>query len=349
MPYSRPTLPEIINRVRADVISRLAQDDVLRRSDAEVYSRVLAGVTHSLYGFIDWLSKQLIYDTAEDEILDRWASIWLTVPRKPAAAATGTVTLTGQVGAVVASGALLQALDGVQYQTTAPVTFTGTSAVANVEAIVPAAAGNRAAGQTLTMATPVPGVQPGALASALVGGADAESNEALRARLIARIQTPPHGGSAADYVAWALEVPGVTRAWCYPLELGAGTVTVRFMRDNDSGSAIPDAGEIAAVQAYINTLKPVTANLTVLAPVATPLNLTIAVTPNTPAVRQAVQEELADLIRREAVPGGTLLISRIRAAISAAAGESNYVMSVPSADVSLATGQITTLGVITWA
>lgn len=349
MPYSRPTLPEVIARVRADVISRLAQDDVLRRSDAEVYARVVAALTHGLYGYIDWLSRQLIYDTAEGEILDRWASIWLTVPRKPAASATGTVTLTGQVGAVVPAGAPLQALDGVQYLTTGATTFTGTSVVANIEALVPAAAGNRVAGQTLTLVTPVAGVQPGALASALVGGADMETDEALRVRLISRIQTPPHGGSAADYVAWALEVPGVTRAWCYPLELGAGTVTLRFMRDNDSGSAIPDAGEIAAVLAYINASKPVTAQLTVVAPVATPQNFTIAVTPNTPAVRQAVQEELADLFRREAVPGGTLLISRIRAAISAAAGESNYVMTVPAADVVLTTGLISTLGVITWA
>lgn len=348
MTYSRPTLPEMINRVRADVISRLAQDDVLRRSDAEVYARVVAAVTHGLYGYIDWISRQLIYDTAEEEILDRWASLWLAVPRKPAAVATGSVTLTGLGGAVVPAGALMQALDGVQYATVNEVTFVGTSAVANIAAVLPAAAGNRVAGQTLTFATPVAGVQSGALASELVGGADRESDEALRARLLGRIQTPPHGGSAPDYVSWALEVAGVTRAWCYPIELGAGTVTVRFMRDNDSGSAIPDAGEVAAVLAYINAVKPVTAQVTVVAPVAVPLNLTISVTPNTSAVRQAVQDELVDLIRREAVPGGTLLISRIRAAISAAAGEQNYTMSTPIADVVNTTGNITTLGTITW-
>lgn len=348
MPYSRPSLPEIINRVRSDVISRLAQDEVLRRSDAEVYARVVAGVTHALYGFVDWLSRQFIYDTAEDEILDRWASLWLTVPRKPAAPATGFANFTGSVGAVIPVGALLQALDGVQYQTTAGTTLTGTTAVLAVEAVVPAAAGNRAAGQTLTLATPIAGIQPAAVATALSGGADQEGNDALRARLIARVQTPPHGGARSDYVAWALEVPGVTRAWCYPLELGPGTVTVRFMRDDDAGSAIPDAGEVAAVLAHIDPLHPVTAALTVVAPVAAPLAFTIAVTPNTAAVKAAVQAELDDLIRREAEPGGTLLLSRIRAAISAAAGESNYVMTVPAADVVSATGNITTLGVITW-
>lgn len=347
MPYSRPTLAELVNRVRSDVISRLTQDEVLRRADAEVYARVLAGVTHGLYGFIDWLSRQVIYDTAEGEILERWASIWGVI-RKPAAAATGTVTLTGLTGAVVPAGSPLQALDGVQYLTVAEVTFTTTSAVVSVAASVPAAASNRATGQTLTLVNPVAGVQPAGLASALVGGADEETDDALRARLIDRIQTPPHGGSSADYRAWALEVPGVTRAWCYPLELGPGTVTVRFMRDDDSGSAIPDAGEVAAVQTYINNLRPVTAQVTVVAPVAAPLNFTMSVLPNTAAVKAAVAAELADLIRREAEPGGTLLLSHIRAAISAAAGENNYVMTVPSADVVSPVGTITTLGTITW-
>jgi len=348
MPFSRPTLAEIVNRVRADVISRLTQDEVLRRSDAEVYARVLAGVTHGLYGFIEWISRQVIYDTSEGEYLERWASIW-GVARKPAAAAGGTATLTGLVGAVVPSGTLWQALDGVQYRSTADVSFVSTTAQVSLEAVVPAAAGNRAAGQLLTIASPVAGVQPGALAAELGGGADAESDDALRARLLQRIQTPPHGGAAADYRAWALEVPGVTRAWCYPLELGPGTVTVRFMRDDDSGSAIPDAGEVALVQAYINERRPVTAQVTVVAPVAVPVNFTLAVTPNTAAVKAAVQAELADLIRREAEPGGTLLLSHIRAAISAAAGETNYVLSAPTADVVSSLGNISTLGVITWA
>jgi uncharacterized phage protein gp47/JayE len=78
-------------------------------------------------------------------------------------------------------------------------------------------------------------------------GSDEESTDELRARLLARLQNPPHGGNATDYEAWAKEVSGVTRAWSYPLELGAGTVTVRFVRDDDA-SPIPDAGEVAAVQ-----------------------------------------------------------------------------------------------------
>lgn len=345
--FSRPTLADLIQRVNNDVLSRLATDDVLRRADAQVYARVMGGVAHGLYGFIEWLANQVIYDTAELEYLERWCSIW-GVTRIPAAAATGSVTFAAQAGSVIPAGTLLQALDGVQYALTANATITAPTATAPIAAVVPAAAGNRVTGQTLTLVSPVVGVQPTATAGTLSGGADLETDDALRDRLLTRIQQPPQGGAAYDYIAWALQVAGVTRAWCYPDELGLGTVTVRFARDLDA-SPIPDAGEVAAVQAYIDARRPVTAKVTVVAPVAVPLNFTITgLTPSNATVQAAVQAELADLLLREAVPGGTLLLSHLRAAISAAAGETDYVLTAPAANVVNTTGNMSTMGTITW-
>lgn len=348
--FNRPTLAALVERMRTDVLSRMAADDPLRRADAEVYARALAGSVHGLYGYLEWLSNQVIYDTAEAEVLERWASIW-GVARKGAAQASGTVTFAVLAGAVVPAGTLLQALDGVQYQTTADATISLPSATAPVVALLAVAAGNRLAGQSLTLVSPLPGVQQIATAGLLSGGADVETDDALRARLLARIQAPPQGGAASDYVAWALQVPGVTRAWVYPQELGAGTVTVRFVRDDDGTGAaiIPDAGEVAAVQAYINARRPVTAALTVVAPAAVALNFTITgLIPSTTAVQAAVQAELRDLLLREARPGGTILLSHLRAAISAAAGEDDYVLTAPVANVTNTVGNMTTMGTITW-
>ena len=61
----------------------------------------------------------------------------------------------------------------------------------------------------------------------------------------------------------------MTRAWCTPNGMGAGTVVVRFVRDDDD-DPIPDAGEIEAVRAHIEAQRPVTAELFVL-PVAKPV------------------------------------------------------------------------------
>ncbi len=350
MTFARPTLPDLIARAIADIESRLTGTDAsVRRSNLNVLSRVHSGATHGLYGYLEWLSQQLIYDTAEAEYLERWANVW-GITRKPAAYAVGNVTFTGTSGSVIVAGTVLTRADGGEFTTNADATLAGGTATAAVTAINAGADGNTAAATSLSLTSPIAGVNSAAVVAAggLTAGTDAETDTALRARLIARVQQPPHGGASFDYVTWALEVEGVTRAWVYAQELGLGTVTVRFVRDDDTPSIIPDSTEVAAVQAHIDAMRPVTAAVTVVAPVAVPLNFSIAATPNTTVVKAAIEAELTDLIRRESVPGGTIPLSHIREAISIAAGETNYTMSTPSADVTNTAGNMTTMGTITW-
>jgi len=206
------------------------------------------------------------------------------------------------------------------------------------------------AGQPLTFLSPVAGVNATAIVAAggIIGGADEEGDESLRARLLGRLRAPVRGGSASDYVAWALEVAEVTRAWPYANWNGLGTVKLLFVMDGRD-DIIPEAGDVAVVAAHIAALRPVTADVTVTAPVADPLDFAIALTPNTMAVQDAVAAELRDLIAREAEPGGTILISHIREAISIAAGETDHVLASPAANVTAAAGAIVTMGDITWS
>jgi uncharacterized phage protein gp47/JayE len=350
MPLTRPTLPQLIDRNVADIESQLTGSDArLRRSNLNVTARVVAGAAHGLYGSIDFLARQLFPDTAEKEYLERHASS-RKITRKVAVAATGPVALTGSNGSPIPAGTVLSRSDAAEFTTNAVATIAAGIATVTVTASVAGDAGNTLEGSKFTLVTPVAGVSSTGFVGTggLVSGSDAEGDTSLRERLIARMQKAPQGGADFDYVDWALEVPGVTRAWVYPMELGEGTVTVRFMRDDDSTGAVPDGAEVATVATYIGARKPVTAGLYVLAPIANPLNLSISLTPNTAAVKAAVQAELADLIRREAIPGGTLLLSHIREAISIAAGERNYTMTTPAEDVTNGVGSITTLGVITW-
>lgn len=350
MPISRPTLQELIERSRADIEARIPGADAHRgNSVLGSLARVHAGGMHGLYGFLVWIAKQIIPDTADAEYLERWASLW-GVARLQPVAATGNLTITGTNGISVPAGTEFQTSDGIPYTVNAEVTVASGTATAAITAVTGGSTGNQVAGTNLTLATPIPGItsQATVASGGLTGGTDAEPDDSLRQRLVERVQTPPHGGRAEDYIAWAKEVSGVTRAWVYPQELGIGTVTVRFTRDDDA-SIIPDSAEVAAVQAYIDALRPVTADVTVVAPVAVPLNFTIQLTPGTQAVKDAVTAEIGDLLAREAEPGGTILISHIREAISIAAGETNHVLVVPAADVTHATGQIATMGTITWA
>lgn len=339
--FERPALKELIARTLADTISRFTPEELLRRADARVYSRVLAGASHELHGHLQALLQQVIYDTAEDEYLKRWASLW-GITQKPAEYASGTVTATG-AGAIPV-GTLYRRADGAEFEVTDDVTAPG---AVPVQAVVPGAAGNTVAGSSLSLMTPIAGVVTAAVVVELANGSDIEEVSALRARFLARVRRAPNGGDRYDYVTWALQVPGVTRAWVFPQELGPGTVTVRFVRDGDA-SPIPDAGEVAAVVAYLEEVRPVTAQVHVFAPAAVPLNFTIDLTPASAAVKAAVTASLADLLQREAAPGATILLSHIREAVSIAAGEVDHVIVAPAANVTHTTGQMATMGTITW-
>lgn len=349
MPYQRPTLTQIINRVLADMGRFVgAAGSVLRRSVVGVIGHALAGASNELHGRLDFISRQILPDTAESEYLRRWAAVWGVLP-KPAEYASGAVVFTGTNGAAIPFRSVLQRQDGALFETATEGLISGGTALVQVMALEAGAAGNTPGGLTLTLQQPIAGVQVAAVIQpdGIVGGSEAETDQSLLARLLARIQQPPQGGAAYDYVRWAREVPGVTRAWAFPQEMGPGSVTVRFVRDDDE-SIIPDAAEVDAVWGYIDGRRPVTAELYVVAPIAVALDFEIQLNPNTVSVRLAVEAELADLIRREAVPGGTILISRIREAVSTAAGEADNVVVSPTANVTHGPGEMAVLGSITF-
>lgn len=354
MPFQRPDLKTLIDRAAADIEGRLPGADArLRRNVLRVLAMVHAGAVHGLYGYLDYLALQILPDTAEAEYLERWASVW-GVSRRPAAAAKGTVTFSGSNGAVIPAGSLLQRSDAAEFTTTADGTIAAGAATVAVAASALGTAGNTAAGSTLSLVNPIAGVngQATVAAGGIAGGAESEADDALRNRLLARIQQPPHGGAAFDYEAWALEVPGITRAWVLPGHLGVGTVGIAVVSD-DLDPIIPAAALVEQVQAHIDPVRPVTADAVVFAPIPVPIDFTLQLTPNTAAVQAAVEAELQDLLRRAAQPedgggSGTILISHIREAISVAAGETDHVLTAPAGNVTFNPGEMAVMGVITW-
>jgi uncharacterized phage protein gp47/JayE len=241
--------------------------------------------------------------------------------------------------------------DGVAYATDAAATIASGTASVAITAEVAGTAGNVDAGAQLALGTAIVGILGTATVAAggLAGGAAAEADAELRTRLRARLSAPPQGGAAADYVAWALAVPGVTRAWVYPLNRGVGTVDLAFVMDGRP-DIIPLSGDVAAVQAAIDLVRPVTADCVVFAPTSSALNVTITgLSPDTTPVRQAIAAELAAQIARDAEPGGTIRRSRLIEAASRAAGEAYHTMTVPAADVTHAAGVIAIPGTVTFA
>ncbi|MDF2394092.1 baseplate J/gp47 family protein [Pseudomonas protegens] len=344
MPFETPSLPVLIQRTQSDLAS-----DSLRQSDAQVLARTLSGAAFGLYGYLDWIAEQILPDKADESTLERIAALRLNQPRKAAQAARGSVSFMAAAGAVLDVDTLLQSSDGRSYKVTAARTTSAGLNSTTIQAVDGGTLGNADAGLELTAVQPVQGIGNAftVLAPGLSGGVARESLESLRSRVIRSYRIIPHGGSADDYETWALECPGITRAWCRRNYLGPGTVGLFVMRDDDP-LPIPNAEQLAQVQAYIEPLRPVTAEVQVLAPVMLPVTYTLRLTPDTSAVRAAVESQLRDLHNREAGLGQTLLLSHIREAISSATGEQDHQLLAPLADVPAANNQLLVFGGCQW-
>ena len=124
----------------------------------------------------------------------------------------------------------------------------------------------------------------------------------------------------------------VENVYVYPYFDGSGTVAITFTVNDEH--PIPNADDRDAVQAYVDALRPEDMkSFRVFLPKNDPVTYEIQVRPMDAATQLAVRAALKDLHRREAVPGGKLLISHIREAISGATGEEDSVVTSPNADV----------------
>ncbi len=354
MPFQRPTLAELVTRIRADFKSRLGiLGALLRRFMAGVLAAVWAGVAHLMHGHLEWLAEQLFPDTSERQYLLEQAAMYGITPTA-ASFASGQVTATGTNGSIIPTNTILVRDDGFTYRVTADATIAGGTATVSIDAVLAGSDGNLDADEILTLESPIGGVNSTMTVTVdgITGGFDEEDTEEVRARLLLRLQQPPEGGALQDYEAWALAVAGVTRVWVYPNENGLGTVVVRFVQDGES-PILPGPTAVAAVQAKLDAERPITAEVTAAAPTALVVNFTLSVEPNTAEVQDAVEAELADLFLREGEPGdgaarGTIPLSHIRTAIGIADGIADYALASPAADVVPALGQLPELGTVTF-
>lgn len=349
MPYARPSPQQTRDRLAAEFELLFEGSDPRRRRSVEaVMVRALAIVSDAMHGHIAWAGRQMHVATADIEELEIRAAVW-GIARNAAVAAGGDVVLSGAAGVTVPPGVELRRSDDASFTTTAACVIGGGGAgTVRVLAAEPGATSNTAAATTLAMIEPIAGVQSSAVVDAggITGGLDRENLESLRARTRERIQDPPAGGAAHDYRAWVQDVVGQTRVWVQPYTPMPGWVTVLFLMPD---GAIPGPATVDAVAAAIEAQRPVTATgVHVLAPVPHLVDFSIALSPDTVANRTAVLAALDDFLLREAEPGGTLPLSRISAAISAADGEYSHDLIAPAAAVASPTGEIARRGTVTW-
>jgi uncharacterized phage protein gp47/JayE len=353
MPYARKTLAQIRSDAMADIAAALqGSDPLLRYAALKIIGVVLAGMTNEEYGYLDWIAKQTNPFTADGEYLEAWGAL-KKVYRKDAVAASLTATFTGTAGKPLDDGTAVVRSDGTTYTTSGTQVVVGTSVSVTIVADVAGSAGNADPGSVVSLGVAVDGIQStGAITDTVSSGADIEEIEDYRARVLAKYQQPPQGGSAPDYVEWAEGVPGVTRAWCAPNGFGAGTVVVYVMLDdaqedhngfpqgtngvsqNDRGPggaprAVVATGDQLVVADAIVSLEPATALVWICGPIQNVISFAMSGTTGwSTAIRNAVKSSISDVFFRNGSPlSGTIDRSDINTAIGAIAGTAGFVIT----------------------
>ena len=352
MPWSTPTLKETRKLTRDYVLSQLKARAMVPNSALRIMSDGQGGLTHLTLLYLDWLAKQLMPDSAEQEWLDRHGQIWLvnadgSKGRKAATYAHGEVQFDGAASTTVPIGTVMSGGNSVNYQTvTAGAIGSDGLGSADAVALTAGSVGNLPDGTALTVAQQ--GVDGATLFGDMTGGVDQETDDQLRERILFRIQNPPMGGSQPDYIRWATSVPGVTRAWAAQ-EIGPGTMTVRFLMDDlyPDNYGLPQQADIDEVRDYIDTKRPVTVvDCFVMAPILFFYDITIRnLADDTETVRADIERSIKDMEFARSQPGQTMYRSWVSEAISQAVGERQHELDFETT-VMPSAGYMPTLGTV---
>lgn len=348
MAFNTPSYEDLLEQNKANIRSKFPDASLLSRSFLTVYAKIIAMATYGLYKFGEWIFRQIFIDTADAENLERHAKN-RGKPRKEASFAQGNVIFKGTDGISIPADTELKRADGVFYKTISSAGIADGQAVVPVKAVNAGQSGNLEADSILSMTSAIVGVETTVTVSekGISGGYDVEDIEDLRARLKSFIQNPPLGGADSDYIAWAKEVPGVTRAWCYPNAMGLGTVTVRFVMDNKTDTILPGENEINAVRDYIMSKVPATVEeVYVMAPTAKVIDFVINdLNPADDDTKAGIRSNLEDLFL-SAEPGKVLKLNAIRNAVITVTED--HVLAAPTADIHTQAHELAILGTISY-
>lgn len=219
---------------------------------------------------LEQLCKAAFADTSWGDYLTMRAEE-AGVIRKAAVKAIGTVTVSGN-GALPA-GSTFATSDGTQFVTDAAVVIAKSGDVA-VTAVTAGSTGNTAAGTITLIPMSIPGITAVANAAATHDGYDEETDTDLLSRYLLHVRTPGTSGNKYHYIEWATSVDGVGTAKVIPLWAGPGTVKVIIV---DSNFETASDTLIKNVAAYIESVRPIGATVTVVSAAPKAISISAAI------------------------------------------------------------------------
>lgn len=319
--------------------------------DSAVRLYALAAELQSLLMQADWVLDQSFPQTAQGMYLDYHAET-RGITRGAAEKAAGTLRFAAAdkvtAACPIEKGTVCMTAEGVRFETTEDAAI----AVGNQWVDVPAqaveagAGGNVIAGTvTLLSAMPV-GVVQCTNPAAFSGGCDAESDEALRGRVLASYQRLPNGANAAYYEQEAMRYPGVAAAKAVGRARGIGTVNVVIA----THAGVPDAALLAAVETDLQRKREIAVDVKVLAPTVEMVAVTAALKAapgyTFAEVKAGAQSALEALFTGELL-GKSVTTARLLTLLCGVEGVENVHLTAPAADVAVGSTELPMLGTVT--
>ena len=319
--------------------------------DSAVRLYALAAELQSLLMQADWVLDQSFPQTAQGTYLDYHAET-RGITRGAAEKAAGVIRFAAAdkvtAACPIEKGTVCMTAEGVRFETTEDAAIAVGSQWADVpaQAVEAGTGGNVIAGTvTLLSAMPV-GVVQCTNPAAFSGGCDAESDEALRRRVLASYQRLPNGANAAYYEQEAMRYPGVAAAKAVGRARGIGTVNVVIA----THAGVPDAALLAAVDTDLQKKREIAVDVKVLAPAVE----TVAVTAALKAapgytfaeVKAGAQSALEALFTGELL-GKSVTTARLLTLLCGVEGVENVHLTAPAADVAVDATELPMLGTVT--
>jgi uncharacterized phage protein gp47/JayE len=327
MSLSTPTTATISANIIAQIQTSIGQSvPFLPKAFINVLAKVLAGIFIILYKYCGFIFLQMFVAYASDQPttvngqvivplteLGRQLGVGDPDPATQAQLSV-QVVVKNMTGSLSAGQSAVNTTTGVIYEVAFDVPLNAPTVPATIRAVSDqsggdgsGAIGNMQPGDIVSFANPLPNISSNATVLAqVVTGADAESTDLYRSKILQHRQNPPQGGAYADYQGWALEAQGIINA--YPYAGPPGQVIVYCEADTvSSGSpdGIPTAPQLAAALAAINvnvaglaTRRPVNAAVQALAITRTGFAVTVTgLLPDTTTTRQAISDGVDEYLR----------------------------------------------------